>query len=127
MTHLTSESQLRRKIGAGEILGIACLAAWCIVTAVVAIRLAVTGRNSVYPLFHETGLHWRGGENLYAHVGVFRYSPLAAAFFGGLSFLPLVLAQYVWLAINLAGLAAGMLALVKRALPEGFQRLSSGR
>ena len=72
------------------------------------------------------GSHWAHGENLYFNWRGFIYSPLAAAFFAPLAFLPLSLAYTVWLLLNIAVLLGGLTAILKTGLFSGIAPESSG-
>ena len=62
---------------------------WLVVILVVTIRgLAAPHQNSVFLVFRDAGRAWAAGQPLYAQVGKYLYSPLAAAFFAPFSLIP---------------------------------------
>lgn len=77
----------------------AALAGWGIVLTVVCVRTAIWPKtHTVYPIFALASQNWLAGESLYGETAFdkYRYSPLAAAAFIPLGFLPLWLGGAVW-------------------------------
>jgi hypothetical protein len=77
----------------------AALAAWGIVLTVVCIRTAIWPKtHTVYPIFALASQNWLAGVNLYGQTpyDIYRYSPLVAAAFIPLGFLPLWLGGVFW-------------------------------
>jgi hypothetical protein len=127
VTHLTADplphltpagaASVARDPIAARILTILAII-WGIIVIVVGVRvLHKPESHSLFPLFYETGKLWRAGDNVYAKAATFRYSPLLAAVYAGLSYLPLKLSQFVWMAANLFVLFAGLFLWARDGLP----------
>ena len=70
---------------------------WLAVILGVTIRgIAAPHQNSVFLVFRDAGHAWLGAQPLYAHVGKYLYSPLAAAWFAPFALLPDWAASGVW-------------------------------
>ena len=62
---------------------------WALVILVVVIRsIAAPHQNSVFLVFRDAGRQWLAAAPLYAQVGKYLYSPLAAGFFSPLALVP---------------------------------------
>ncbi|HTD15637.1 MAG TPA: glycosyltransferase family 87 protein [Chthoniobacterales bacterium] len=81
---------------------------WLAVILGVTIRgMAAPHQNSVFLVFRDAGRAWLAGQPLYAHVGKYLYSPLAAALFAPFALMPDGVASALWrLATGLAYLFA---------------------
>ena len=101
--------------------------AWLATLSVLIVRFCF-GLHRAYAFmdYMLAGSHWARGENLYFNWRGFIYSPLAAAFFAPLAFLPLSLAYTVWLLLNVAALLGGLTAILKTALFSGIPPENSG-
>ena len=101
--------------------------AWLAALSVLIVRFGL-GLHRAYAFldYMLAGSHWARGENLYFNWRGFIYSPLAAAFFAPLAFLPLSLAYTVWLLLNVTVLLGGVTALLKTGLFSGVPRENPG-
>lgn len=86
---------------------------WIAAVLVVCVRSALQpSKRTVLPIYLGAGQRWLAGENLYqlnaADQDIFRYSPLAAAFFAPLSMLPPSAAAVCWRILGAAALVAAL-------------------
>jgi hypothetical protein len=74
---------------------------WTVAFAAVAVRIAAEGsRNDLFPTYQQAGVAWAHGQPLYhTHQG-FIYTPLVAAFFALLAWVPLNLGAALWRLLN---------------------------
>jgi hypothetical protein len=106
------------------------LAAWGIVLAVVCVRAAIWPEtHTVFPIFALASRNWLDGVNLYAKTpyDYYRYSPLVAAIFIPLGFLPTWLGGVLWRLLGGAVYAAALIwwgrFLLARTVPASRQRI----
>ncbi len=77
-------------------------ALWIVaVVAVLGRAMAAPQRNSVFSVFRDAGTSWLARTDLYAHVGKYLYSPLAAAIFAPFAILPESIGGALWRLITL--------------------------
>ncbi len=80
------------------------IGAWAIAAIVLLIHGAMTvRRHSVIETYMGAGRNWLAGQPLYEGSAGFVYSPLVAALFSPLTFLPPALSHPLWIAISIAG------------------------
>jgi hypothetical protein len=91
---------------------IGCLTAFLVMT----IRLLhLKHRVNLFDCYIDAGHRWRKGEPIYtSHNGMgFVYSPLSAAWFAALSFIPVWMGRVLWLLTNIALLLGGTHAVMR--------------
>jgi hypothetical protein len=94
------------------------LIVWIIILAMILIRVLVSSRNSVFPIFAEAGRHWRAGAELYhAKNELYRYSPPVTVGFVPLGVLPNPFGESLWLGLNAAVYLAALALWCRSALP----------
>src|SRR5262249_28159203 len=77
----------------------AALASWGLMLTLVCVRTAIWPKtHTVYPIFALASQNWLAGASLYGQTpyDIYRYSPLVAAAFVPLGFLPLWLGGVCW-------------------------------
>ena len=82
-------------------------------------------RTIAFIHFQLAGLHWTRGEYLYANWRGFVYSPLVAAFFTPLAYLPSACGIVLWQILNAAALVGGLAALLQTISPASVRRYAA--
>jgi hypothetical protein len=88
------------------------LAAWGIVLTFVCVRTAIwSNTHTCYPIFALASRNWLAGVNLYGptQYDIYRYSPLVAAAFIPLGFLPNWLGGVLWRLVSTAVYTAALI------------------
>ena len=88
---------------------------WAVAFAAVAVRVAVGGsRNDLFPTYQQAGVAWAHGQPLYhTHQG-FIYTPLVAAFFALLAWVPPNLGAALWRLLNVIAFLSAALWWFRR-------------
>ena len=111
------------------VLALRCMiGAWIAVAVVTCVTAACWPKwHSVYPIFSDAGHGWLAGTDLYDNhfwrlqIDEYRYSPFVAALFVPLSLLPDNVGGVLWRLVNLAILAAGVIAYCRTVFPSRAQ------
>jgi hypothetical protein len=96
---------------------------WIATVAAVLIHVGLKPHsNTLYKVFHDGGVRWLHGQNLYPKVDEYIYSPFAAAFFAPLALLPDGVAGILWRLISLAAFAGGFAVWLRNARGVSTER-----
>jgi Glycosyltransferase family 87 len=102
-------------------------AVWTVVLVVVVLRpLLLSHRGTSFDTYQLAGSRWLRGEDVYSQWMGFVYSPLVAAFFAPLAWLPVSLANILWRILNAALLLGGLAAILKTHLFAGIAEKNFG-
>jgi hypothetical protein len=105
----------------------AAVTAWSIASLALMIRMVLLPhRSTTLQTYELAGAHWIEGVAIYRHFLGFVYSPLFAAFFAPLSFLPAAVRPIAWLAVNEGVFLLGMCAVLCARIYEGIPRRAAG-
>jgi hypothetical protein len=102
---------------------------WSLVLLTVGVRVAISPRaHSVFPIFTLAGRHWQHAEELYypyfnnPDLDLFRYSPLAAAFFAPWSALSDRIGNVLWRLVSAGFYLSALGWWAKAVLPVCLTR-----
>jgi glycosyl transferase family 87 len=115
---MTSQTQMTTSVaphGRSRIIwSIVAYIAWTVVLLILIIRSAGGYHRPIaFVHFREAGLHWVQGEYLYGNRRGFIYSPLAAALFAPLAYMPPAVGIVLWQLTNAAALLGGLAAVLR--------------
>ncbi len=116
----------RERLKGIGIWNLAAWLAWTIVLVAIVIHRAKSHSRSTLEVYQLAGSHWTHGEYLYGDRRGFVYSPLAAAFFTILDWLPRAWATVFWLLVNAAALLGGMWAILRSGFGPAIDRKHFG-
>lgn len=104
--------------------------AWSIALVAIIVRLLLLppGARTLFPTYHQAGIHWLAGVDLYptaqtgVAAGLFRYSPTSAVLFTPFAFGSQTVGDIAWRILNTIVLASGLLCFVHSIVPELLTR-----
>lgn len=106
------------------------LAAWSIALFAIIVRLLLLppGARTLFPTYHQAGIHWLAGVDLYptaqtgVAAGLFRYSPTSALLFTPFACNSQKVGDIAWRLLNTIVLASGLMCFVCTVVPESLSR-----
>ncbi len=102
----------------------AALLVWAVFSVLIIISAYYNEGRSVYPLYHNVGLAWNAGDNIYAgNCEAYSYWPGFALIFAVLVKLPYHLGSCVWTFLNLISIFVGLYFLGKIVFEECNNRV----
>lgn len=100
---------------------------WAAVLVVLSLRpFLLAHRGTSFDTYQLAGSHWLHGENIYTQWMGFVYSPVVAAFFAPLAWIPVSVANVLWRVLNTAFLLGGLAAILKSNLFDGIKEKNYG-
>jgi hypothetical protein len=100
---------------------------WAAVLVVLSLRpFLLAHRGTSFDTYQLAGSHWLHGENIYTQWMGFVYSPVVAAFFAPLAWIPVSVANVLWRVLNTAFLLGGLAAILKANLFDGIKEKNYG-